>query len=215
MPLSAAGNPIGGLLLVRASPEKIVSWVSRGVVAAHVTPLGDWTAVTVAERRGRAIAPYDDARTALVARPLSTNLRPAIGFFAAGRRGVIVLQSPGWRAVQRWVVWSPGVGVVRSPRLPAARPRDLAALAGIGASGVPRLLGALREAHAGPLGWLGGVHTALALPGRALLTDPDAPRGLLVEPGPDSLARFDAMMREHAAHLAEVAPPTPRPGGRS
>lgn len=192
---------------MRVDPHKVAAWVKRGVVAAHVTPLGEWTAVTPAEATGRASAPYDDARTTLLVRPLGTALRPSIGFFVSRRRGVVVVQPPGWRAAERWLVWSPEAGVVRSPRLPSARPGDLASIAGVGARGVPKLVGALRDAHSGPLAWLGGVHRALGLPGHNLLMESDAPRGDLIEPEADSVARFDAMMGEQAAHLAEVGPP--------
>lgn len=211
MPLSSpATGRAGGLLLVRADPHRVAAWVRRGVVAAHVTPLGEWTAVTPAS--GRAAPPYDDARTVLLARPLATALRPSIGFFVSRRRGVVVVQPPGWRALARWLVWSPDVGVVRSRRLASARPGDLASIAGVGAGGVPKLVTALRGVPSGPLAWLGGVHSALGLPGHDLLMQSDGPRGELVEPEPESVARFDAMTGEQAAHLAEVGSPDRSPG---
>ncbi len=207
----APAGPVGGLLLVRARADQVTSWVGKGLVSAHVTPLGDWTAVTPAGDHAATAAPYDDARTTLAARPLSTSLRPAIGFFVADRRGFVVISPPGWRAVKRWLVWSPEDGTVHTPRLAGARPADLASVAGVGAGALPALVAAIRSAHAGPIPWLAGVHSALQLPGQTLLTERDAPRGALVPASAKRVAQFDAMAREEAAHLAEVAaPPPPR-----
>ena len=44
---------VGNLLLVRARVDQVSTWVGKGLVAAHVTPLGDWTAVTPARRHIR------------------------------------------------------------------------------------------------------------------------------------------------------------------
>ena len=61
----APAGPVGGLLLVRARADQVTSWVGKGLVSAHVTPLGDWTAVTPAGDHAATAAPYDDARTTL------------------------------------------------------------------------------------------------------------------------------------------------------
>lgn len=208
-------RPVGGLLLVRGEAERVTAWARRGLVAAHVTALGDWSGVTPANDRSRAAAPYGDARMVLASRPVPAGLRPAIGFFVTGRRGVVVVQPSGWRAVKRWVVWVPDAGVVRAPGLRAAEPGDLLAPAGAGAVAAAGLHDALGAVPADPLSWLSGVHAALRLPGRDLLTAPEAPVGSLIEPDDASTARFDALMREEAAHLAEVAHPSRRagPGG--
>jgi hypothetical protein len=206
----ATGALVGNLLLVRARADQVSSWVGKGLVAAHVTPLGDWSAVTPARIAANTAAPYDDARTTIAARPLAAALRPAIGFFVHGRRGVVVVSPPGWRAVKRWLIWAPGEGAVRAPRLANARPADLVAVSGLAASGLPHVVAAVNSAHAGPLAWVSAVHAALRLPGHSLLVEADAPRGSLVEPSPKRVAAFDKMAREEAAHRAEVDPPSPR-----
>ncbi|HPF79444.1 hypothetical protein [Nostocoides australiense] len=208
----AAGALVGNLLLVRARAGQVGAWVGKGLVAAHVTPLGDWTAVTPARVQANTAPPYDDARTTLAARPVSTALRPAIGFFVHGRRGIVVVQPQGWRAVKRWLVWTPEDGPVRAPRLTNARPADLATVAGIGASGIPAVVAAVKSAHAAPIPWLAGLHAALHLPGQSLLTEPGSPRGALVEPSPKRVAAFDHLAREEAAHRAEVVDEPQNPG---
>lgn len=206
----ATGALVGNLLLVRARSDQVAGWVGKGLVAAHVTPLGDWTAVTPARVSANAAAPYDDARSTLAARPLSTALRPAIGFFVSGQRGVVVVSPPGWRAVKRWLIWAPEDGPLRAPRLANARPVDLATVSGVGAAGLPGVVRAVKSAHAAPIAWLAGLHAALRLPGQSLLIEPDAPRGSLIEPSPKRVAAFDKVAREEAAHRAEVADPAPR-----
>lgn len=198
---------VGNLLLVRARVDQVSTWVGKGLVAAHVTPLGDWTAVTPARVSANAAPPYDDARSTLAARPLSTSLRPAVGFFVTGRRGIVVVSPPGWRAVKRWLIWEPDDGPVRAPRLANARPVDLATVSGVGGAGLPSVVAAVKSAHSAPIAWLAAVHAALRLPGHSLLLEPDAPRGKLVEPSPKRVAAFDKVAREEAAHRAEVTEP--------
>lgn len=206
-------RPVGGLLLARGETERLATWTRRGLVAAHVTGLGEWSAATPANDRSRAAAPYDDARVALAARPLPAALRPSVAFFVTGRRGVVVVQPSGWRPVKRWVVWLPESGVVRAPGLRAAEPVDLLGPAGARPDAVAGLHDALSAVPGDPLTWLSGVHAALRLPGRDLLLAPEARVGTLIEPDDSSAARFDALMREEAAHLAEVAHPSRRAGG--
>lgn len=210
---SAARRPLGALLLARARPDRVRIWAGRGLTSVHVTGLGPWSGVTVASERSRAAAPYDEARMALAARPLPSSLRPSTGFFVTGLRGVVVIQARGWRPAKRWVVWLPGAGVVQPPGLPPALATDLIDVAGAGRPALPGVVEALAEIPGDALTWLAGVHAALRLPGRDLLVEPDAPLGTLVEPDPESVARFDGIMREEAAHLAEVAHPSHR-GGR-
>ena len=204
----AVGQPglVGNVLFIRARADKVGPWVGKGLVGAHVTALGDWTAVTPARVLAGTAAPYDDARSSLATRPVSTALRPAIGFFVHGRRGVVVVQSPGWRTVKRWLVWDPVEGAVRLTRLANARPSDLASAAGVAASGMSAIVAAVRSEHPGPVAWLADVHGALQLPGRALLIESDAPRGELVEPSARRVAAFDQLTREEADHRAEVQP---------
>lgn len=205
-------RPVGGLLLVRSDAERLATWTRRGLVAARVTPLGAWSGITPASERSRVAPPYDDPRMALAARPVPAALRPSIGFFVTGRRAVVVAQPRGWRAVKRWVVWLPEAGVVRAPGLRPAEPGQLVALSGAEPSVAPGLHDAWSALPPDPLTWLGGIVTALDLPGRELLVAPDAPVGGLIEPDDSSTARFEALVREEAAHLAEVAHPSRRSG---
>ncbi len=213
-PAPSARRPVGALLLARARPDRIRIWAGRGLTSVHVTGLGPWTGVTPAGDRARAAAPYDDARMALAARPLPSSLRPSVGFFVTGLRAVVIIQPRGWRPVKRWVVWLPEAGPVSAPGLPSATAVDLIDVTGAGQSALPGVMEALAEVPRDALTWLAGVHEALRLPGRDLLVEPDAALGTLVEPDPESVARFDGIMREEAAHLAEVAHPSRR-GGRS
>lgn len=210
-PSAAPSGSVGNVLLLRAPADKVSAWVGKGLVAAHVTPLGDWTAVTPAGTLAATAAPYQDARSSLAARPVSTALRPSVGFFVHGRGGVLVVQAPGWRTVKRWLVWDPDNGPMRVPRLPGARPADLAGAARVGTAALPAVVGAVRGIAGGPVAWLAGVHAALGLPGRALLVEPDAPRGALVEPSAKAVALFDRIAREEAGHRADLAAREPRP----
>ncbi len=193
-----------GLLLLRGEPNNVARWVSRGLVACHVVPLQGWTGVVPAEPASRAEAPYDDAVTLLAARPVNHRNRAALGFFAFDGRAVVTVQPGGWRAVHRWLVWEPGRGPVRTPRLDVARPADLVTVAGAGqrvrAREVADLLGDPRGDAATLLADVMGV---LGLPGVGLLTGEDDPDGRLVEPAGSAVARFDALMHEDARHRAE------------
>ena len=212
-PTPTTRRPVGGLLLTHARPDRVTPWARRGLVSVHITPLGQWCAVTPVNDRARAAAPYDDARMALAARPLHTSLRPSIGFFVTGRRGVVVVQPRGWRTVPRWVVWLPDGGPVRAPGLRPAEAEDLVEFTGAGRAALSQVVEALAATPVDALTWLAGVHEALRLPGRDLLVEADAAYGSLVEPDGESVARFDALMRDEAAHLAEVAHPSRRRGG--
>lgn len=207
-------RPVGTLLLARARPERVRIWAGRGLLSVHVTGLGPWSAVTPASDRAQSAVPYDDAPMALAARPLPSSLRPSITFVVAGLRAAIVVQPRGWRTVKRWVVWLPEAGVVQAPGLPPALAVDLIDVTGAGRPAMPGLLEALEDVPRDAVTWLANVHHALRLPGRDLLVDPDAALGTLVEPDPESVARFDGIMREEAAHIAEVAHPGRRRGSR-
>ena len=192
-----------GLLLVRAEPGPVSGWVRRGLVACDVVPLGEWTALVPAEPASRARAPYDDAVAVLAGRPLPLRLRPALGFFVVDHRALVSLQPKGFRPAHRWLVWEPGTGPVRTPGLDVARPPDLvvAARSRTSASAVhqvltddggdaPRLLRRLLD--------------VLALPGAELLDPGDRPRGQVVTPTAQAVARFDSRMAEQAQHRAEL-----------
>ncbi|WP_427383157.1 hypothetical protein [Janibacter sp. G56] len=199
------GDPAmdGGLLLVRADPEHAIRWVTRGVVPAHVSGFGSWSAITAAGPRTLAAPPYDDAREVLAARPPGARTRPALGFFVIGGNAVVSVQPSPWRATRRWLVWVPGSGVVRS-KLPGLRPGDLLRVAETRTPEAGRsLVELLRRSHGDAIWWLVDLLRVLGLPGERLLTDPaSAQEGDLVEPSPSNVARFDATVREVLAEQA-------------
>jgi hypothetical protein len=196
------------MLLLRGSPYAVATWARRGLVPVHVLPLEGWTAVLPAGP-SRATPPYDDTLKTFAGRPVASRLRSAIGLFVVDGRAVITVHPSGWRAIQRWFVWSPGQGVVQPRRLAAGRPADLVIAAGSrdGAArrGVRDVLVATGgDAH----GVLGDLLALLALPGADLLgggRDPAAARGsTLVEPGEQHVARFERIISVEARQRAEL-----------
>jgi hypothetical protein len=192
-----------GLLLVSGETGPVSTWVRRGLVACQVIPLGAWTAVLPTESSSRAEAPYDDAVTVLAARPVPRRLRPALGFLTVDGRAVVTVQGRGWRAATRWLVWEPGVGLVRAPALELARPSDLVTAAR--ASTDPRVVAELvagRDGHAD--GVIVELLSVLGLPGADLVGPKVGLRGQVVAPTAQSVARFDARMAEQARHRSEL-----------
>jgi hypothetical protein len=193
-----------GLLLLRSEPEAAARWVSRGLVGARVVPLPGWTAVQPAEPLSRALPPYDDALTVLASQPVSHRLRSSVGLFAVGGRAVVTVRRQGWRTVQRWLVWQPGHGVVRTPALRQARPLDLVSAAHATTRGVDREVAELlRDSRGDATTLLADLMSVLGLPGAGLLAGDAPPQGDLVEPGVRGVARFNAFVLEEARHRAE------------
>ena len=192
-----------GLLLVSGRPGPVSTWIRRGLVACQVVPLDAWTAVLPTERLSRAEAPYDDAVAVLAARPVPRRIRPALGFFTVDGRAVVTAHGPGLRAVVRWLVWEPGVGVVRAPHLELARPSDLVAAArGTGnAWAVTQVVGE-RNGRADRV--ITDLMSVLGLPGSDLVGPDIGLRGQVVAPTAQAVARFDARMAEQARHRSEL-----------
>jgi hypothetical protein len=192
-----------GLLLVSGGPGPVSGWVRRGFVACQVVPLGSWTAVLPTEARSRAEPPYDDAVSVLAARPVPRRLRGALGLFTVDGRAVVTAQARSWRAVVRWLVWEPGVGVVHAPGLELARPADLLA-----AARQPGAGRAVAEVVAGRNGTADRILTdllsVLGLPGSELVGPGVGLRGQVVAPTAQAVARFDARMAEQARHRQEL-----------
>lgn len=197
-----------GMLLLRGEPDSVATWAHRGLVPVHVVPLDGWTAVLPAGP-SHAMPPYDDPLKTLAGRPVASRLRSAIGIFAVDGNAVISAHTSGWRAVQRWFVWSPGEGVLQPQRLAAGRPADLVAAAGTRDRGARRgvrdlLVDGGGDAH----GFLGDLLALLALPGFDLLDggqDPAAAQGsITVAPGEQHVARFERIINDEARHRAEL-----------
>lgn len=196
------------MLLLRGKQEAVATWASRGLVPVHVLPLEGWTAVLPAGP-SRAMPPYDDTLKTLAGRPIASGLRSAIGLFAVDGNAVVTVHPHGWRAIQRWFVWSPGQGVVRPRHLAAGRPADLTAAAGIRDGAARRgVLDLLVDGGGDARGVLGDLMALLSLPGSDLLVggqDPAASRNsTLVEPGERHVARFDRIVDDQARHRAEL-----------
>jgi hypothetical protein len=196
------------MLLLRGEPDPVATWARRGLVPVHVVPLDGWTAVLPAGP-SRAMPPYDDTLKALAGRPVAARLRSAIGLFAVDGNAVVTVQPTGWRAIQRWFVWSPGQGVVRTRHLATGRPADLTAAAGIHGGTTRRgVLDLLIDGGGDAHGVLGGLLALLSLPGSDLLAggqDPAASQGsMLVEPSERHVARFERIVQDQALHRVEL-----------
>lgn len=196
------------MLLLRGEPDAVAAWARRGLVPVHILPLEGWTAVLPAGP-SRALPPYDDSLKALAGRPVASRLRSAIGLFAVDGNAVVTVQPPGWRAIRRWFVWSPGQGVVRPRRLAAGRPADLTAAAGARGGGARRgVLDLLVDGRGDATGVLGDLLALLSLPGVDLLegvSDPTAWAGSVsVEPSERSVARFERVIHDQALHRADL-----------
>jgi hypothetical protein len=196
------------MLLFAGEPDSVASWARRGLVPVHVVPLDGWTAVLPAGP-SRAMPPYNDTLKSFAGRPAASRLRPAIGFFVVDGNAVISVHRSGWRATQRWFVWSPGEGVVRPRRLSAGRPADLVAAAGTRDAAARRgVRDILADGGGDASGLLDELLAMLALPGSDLLDggqDPAAaPGSSIVEPGEQDVARFERTVNDEARHRAEM-----------
>lgn len=196
------------MLLLQGESDTVASWAHRGLVPVYVVPLDGWTAVLPAGP-SLAMPPYDDTIKMLAGRPVVSRLRSAIGLFSVDGKAVISAHLCGWRANQRWFVWSPGEGVVQPRQLSAGRPADLVAAAGTrdraALRGVrDRLVDGGGDAH----GVLGDLLAVLSLPGSDLLDGGQgqaaAVGSILVEPGEEHVARFERIIMDEARHRAEL-----------
>lgn len=196
------------MLLLRGRPEPVASWARRGLVPVRVIPLDGWTAVLPAGP-SRAMPPYDDTLETLAARPVASRLCSAIGLFAVDGKAVITVHPAGWRAIQRWFVWSPGDGLVRPRHLALGRPGDLVAAAGTHDEGARRrvrevLVDGAGDAHS----VLCNLLAVLSLPGADFLDGGRDPAtsldSTLVEPGEQHVAKFQKIVNDQARHRAEL-----------
>ena len=197
-----------GMLLLQGEPDPVASWAQRGLMPVHVVPLQGWTAVLPAGP-SHALPPYDDTLKTLAGRPVPSRLRSAIGLFAVDGNAVISAYPSGWRATQRWFVWSPGEGVVQPRQLVAGRPADLIMAAGNHERGARSLVrDILVDGGGDAKGLLDDLLDLLALPGSDLLSggqDPvTVPGSTMVEPGEQYVARFEKIISDEARHRAEL-----------
>lgn len=193
------------MLLLHGDVKTASAWVRQGVVPSYVVPLAGWTAV-VPGGPSQAGKPYDDPVHVLLARPVPTRMRAAIGLFRLDQRGVVVVHPRGWRALARWLVWERGAGVSGLPAHPAARPGDLAMAAGVVPESVRAIREILTDHSAVADDVLADLMGALALPGERLLSGQvkDAEGAVLVEPTAKAVERFSRVIKEDKEIRAEL-----------
>ncbi|KGN34972.1 hypothetical protein N802_00125 [Knoellia sinensis KCTC 19936] len=193
-----------GLVLVRGSAAASARWVKRGLAAVRVCQLPGWTGVCLAEDRALAAAPYDVGLEILAARRVPTRHRPAIGLFVIDGCAVVTVQARGWRLEQRWLVWEPGRGVRRTPDLPALPAALIVDVAGARSRTTSAAVAEhFADAAGQPLDVLVGLMHLLGLPGEELLRDGADETHERIDPSPRSIAAFDALVAEEAAHRWE------------
>ncbi|MCE1180035.1 MAG: hypothetical protein LWW86_13570 [Micrococcales bacterium] len=196
---------------MRTDPAATARWVERGLVAAHVVPAHGWTAVLPAETGTRADHPYDDPALALASHPASTRMRPALGFFVLQGRGAVTVQDGRFTRATQWLVWEPGVGLVRPDGLRRPAPRALLHASHALARGVEEeeLRGILTDPRGSALEWLLAVIDLLGLPGGGWLSGADSPRlvpgARVAEPTLGAVERFHSVVREDADDRAIAA----------
>jgi hypothetical protein len=191
------------LVLLRDTRGSASGWAQRGLGPVVVVPGLAWTLVVPAGP-ARSAPPYDDPLAALGGRPVPRRLRPSACFVAGPDRLTLQVQGPSWRAPQRWVVWTRGVGLSRVRDLESAPPALVARLLSPTRDSGARLSAVLAQDGRIPSAVADQLLDALALPGVGVLSGAvDAaslPGALRVEPQEHLVARFDAVAKdEHEA----------------
>ncbi len=208
--MTAAARPPAGLLLTRGDADHTARWAAGGLTELGVAPLeGGWCALVPVADTAAVSKPYDDAMTLLLNRPVPRRLRPAIGFALVGDQALVVVVPNRLRPVRRWLVWQPGVGLVRPGALPAAGIPDLVRVAGsVDRAAVAAVTDVVRQPTGRARSVLGDVLSALGLPGRSLLDGTDRaaelPGGCDVEPSPSRVSLFQRMVHEDTSWRDEM-----------
>lgn len=107
------------MLLLRGGSDGVHSWARKGLLPVWVVPGADWTLVVPAGLP-RSAPPYDDPVALLGGRPVPGRLRPSLCLVADGQRAVVAVHEAARSAVQRWLVWTTGIGASRVEGLPHA-----------------------------------------------------------------------------------------------
>jgi hypothetical protein len=187
------------IVLLRDTRGSATGWARRGLGPVTVVPGLAWTLVAPAGPT-RSAAPYDDELTALAGRPVPRRLRPCACLVAGPDRLTVQVQGPTWRAAQRWLVWTRGVGLSRVPDLETAPPGLVARLLAPTRESGERLTEVLRQDGRLPGVVADELLEALALPGAGVLSGSvDAatlPGAVRVEPEDHLVARFDAVAQD-------------------
>jgi hypothetical protein len=187
------------MVLLRDTRGSAAGWARRGLGPVTVVPGLAWTLVVPAGPT-RSAAPYDDPIVALGGRPVPRRLRPCARLVAGPDRLTVQVQGPSWRASQRWLVWTRGVGLSRVPDLETAPPALVARLLAPTRESGERLTEVLRQDSRLPGVVADELLEALALPGAGVLSgvvDAAAlPGAVRVEPEEHLVARFDAVAQD-------------------
>lgn len=187
------------LVLLRDTRGSATGWARRGLGPVTVVPGLAWTLVVPAGPT-RSSAPYDDPLSALAGRPVPRRLRPSACLVAGPDRLSVQVQGASWRAPQRWLVWTRGIGLSRVPDLDTAPPALVARLLAPTRESGERLNDVLGRDNRQPAAVADAILAALALPGVGVLTGRvDAaglPGAVRVEPEEHLVARFDAVAQD-------------------
>lgn len=184
-----------GLVLVRGRARASARWLRRGLVAVAAVDLPGWTGICLTEATARTGAPYDVGLEVLAARPVPARRRPAIGLFVLDNCAVVTVQPRGWRADQRWLVWRPGAGVVRTEGLAPLPASLIAATAGTGVAS-ERVVELFRSIEGSPVEVLCTLLALLALPGEELLRHGPTPTAREIVPSVGTLRRFEQIVSD-------------------
>lgn len=160
-----------GLVLLAGPRGEADAWVKKGVVPAVVAHVPGWTLV-VGAGESRIGPPYDDAALLLAARAVPEKLAPALGFFEIDGRAVVTAHAPGRSRGIGWVVWEPGLGLLRPPGLPLAGPAEIARVAGAPPEARDELVDLLHETRSQPRTMLQAVMATLHLPAARIVAEP-------------------------------------------
>jgi len=198
-------SPPGAVLLLHGQPENVRTWARKGLLPVWVVPGSSWTLVVPADHP-RSGPPYDDPVALLGGRPVPARLRPAICLVADGQRAVVAVHEAGRSAVQRWLVWTSGVGPSRVEGLPHAPVGLLAQVAG--AAGRERLDDALRPDGRDGADVVDDLLRALELPGAGVpigaVTAEHLPDAVRVDPDERVVERFEAFVAHESRLQAQL-----------
>lgn len=196
------------VLLLHGRSQAVQTWARKGLLPVWVVPGLTWSLVVPAAAP-RSVAPYDDPVAILGGRPVPSRLRPSLCLSADGQRAVVVVHAAGRPAVQRWLVWTSGVGVSRVQGLPHAPVGLLAELTGgRGRALRGRLDDALSPDDRTGADVVDDLLRALELPGAGVpigaIEVEHLPDAVRIEPDQRVVERFDSLVADESRLQAEL-----------